>query len=762
MIKFFNSDNFMPHGHCFFWQKNILWLHVISDAGIALAYYFIPLLLFYLIRKRKDLPYKILFSAFSAFILLCGTTHLFGIWVLWHPDYGLEGLIKALTAIVSISTLFILGKIIPKALLYIPENIKESAVQLKLLANSLPQLIWMADDKGWVYWYNERWYEYTGTTLEAMEGWGWTSVHDPEKLPLVIEKWKASVKTGEPFEMVFPLKGADGVFRSFLTRANPVLDSKGKIVHWFGTNTDITEQQHAAQAIKNSENRWRTLTEAMPQLVWIDRGTDRWYEYLSKQWQDYTNIPVEQLLGLEWLNALHPEDKERIEQIWLDSVSSGLEYDMEYRIRRYDGVYRWFKVRGVPSFNDQGKIDKWYGTCTDIQELVDARKKAEDANLAKTDFLANMSHEIRTPMNAVIGLSNILAFTKPLTSKQKEFITTLQLSAEALLTLINDLLDISKIEAYTVELEKIPFSIETLINEVISIMSVRAKEKNLSFTFDGKNLNHTTLIGDPARIRQIVMNLCSNAIKFTEHGEVHVSAECVASTDMPEVIQLCLKIQDSGIGIPKEKQEIIFHKFIQADASINRKYGGTGLGLAISKTLTEMMRGTIKLESEVGKGSIFTVCLPLAVSHPKLPLVAEISDNSPSDSETTKSLQTRVLLVEDNEPNILVAGSFLEQFGYAYEVAINGVQAVEKARTERFSVVLMDIQMQGMDGLEATRRIRELERAHDRKRLYIIGLTAYALAGDKERCLAAGMDDYIAKPFNPNVLQASLAAATGL
>jgi len=364
-----------------------------------------------------------------------------------------------------------------------------------------------------------------------------------------------------------------------------------------------------------------------------------------------------------------------------------------------------------------------------------------------------MSHEIRTPMNAVIGLANILAISQPLTQKQMEYIKTLQLSADSLLALINDLLDISKIEACSVELEQVPFSLTDVLQEVMRMIVMRVQEKELSLTSEGDAVDGHIFIGDPVRIRQILMNLISNAVKFTEKGGIHIRLAS-EQAETPDTLNVSIAVEDTGIGIAPDKLETIFEKFVQADSSINRKYGGTGLGLAITKTLAEIMGGTITVESTQGKGSVFTFCVPLKIASD-----ADIRQSSYSLPEISKHSASRtaanILLVEDNTANILVAKTFLEQFGYRCKVASNGMEAVEMFKNESFAGLLMDVQMHGMNGLEATRLIREYERPRN-MHVPIIGMTAHVMTGDRERCLEAGMDDYIAKPFNPEELKAKL------
>ncbi len=370
---------------------------------------------------------------------------------------------------------------------------------------------------------------------------------------------------------------------------------------------------------------------------------------------------------------------------------------------------------------------------------------AEAANIAKTEFLANMSHEIRTPMNAVIGLSHILANSKPLTDKQAQFIETLHMSAQQLLALINDLLDISKIEARAIELEAIEYSPATLIRDVASMIAVQAREKGLSLTCDCGGIGDAQVVGDPTRLRQVLLNLSTNALKFTPAGGITIMCGKASRMDGPEMLDIT--VSDTGVGIPPQKLATIFEKFVQADTSVTRKYGGTGLGLAITKTLIDIMGGTINVESVEGQGSRFSVRLPLRPAAEVDAAPAEIPDALDARGQ-------KILLVEDSPANVLVASHLLEDYGYGVDVAEHGAAALRKLATgTAYFAILMDVQMPVMDGLECTRRIRKDEAEQGRRHMPIIGMTAHAQASDREKCFAAGMDAYLAKPFDPRDLR---------
>jgi PAS domain S-box-containing protein len=439
------------------------------------------------------------------------------------------------------------------------------------------------------------------------------------------------------------------------------------------------------------------------------------------------------------MNGIHPEKKEIITEVTCTP-------DMRGSIVK--GLFL------VASDITERKLTE-QSVCEAEKALIEALRKADDANRAKSEFLTNMSHEIRTPMNAVVGLSNILAMNKNLPPQVSEMIGTLQLSAQSLMELINDLLDIAKIETNKIELEYISFQLGDVIKEVFSMLSVKAEEKHITLDFIPSPLEKQAFLGDPLRIRQIVINLVSNAIKFTETGGVTVSLSA-SPHEEPDHVYVHIAVADTGIGIPSNKLETIFDKFIQADTSTTRKYGGTGLGLAISKNLAEIMDGGITVKSHVGEGTEFTLHLPLQMADDKL--ASDTIFEEVFEEKEALNNGSCILLVEDYKPNILVAGTLLEGLGYHVATAGNGKEAIAKIRAnrEKYMAVLMDIQMPDMDGIEATHIIRQDEREKGLPRLPIIAITAHALQGDRERCLEAGMDGYISKPFRPEELQQAI------
>ncbi|RYY90535.1 MAG: response regulator [Chitinophagaceae bacterium] len=379
-----------------------------------------------------------------------------------------------------------------------------------------------------------------------------------------------------------------------------------------------------------------------------------------------------------------------------------------------------------------------------IQMLNESEKRIKEGALIKEQFLANMSHEIRTPMNAILGFTNLLRRSH-LTPQQQQYIDYIYSSSQNLLTLINDILDLSKIEAGMMQIEQTPFSLNGLVGSVQVMFEEKARHKGLQFTINIDPSIHDTLSGDPVRLTQVLINLLSNAVKFTERGYVHFEVSAVNQSE--ERVELQFRIKDSGVGIPPEKLGAIFDRFQQAEAETTRKFGGTGLGLAIVRQLIDLQGGHIHVESEMGKGSEFIVRLPFLPLYNQAGLVAR-----PVDAEQNPIVGMRILVAEDNQMNQQLIRHLMRQWQMDYLLVNNGREAVEALRREPFAVVLMDIQMPEMDGYDATQAIRtdlKLE-------VPIIAMTAHAMSGEKERCLSFGMNDYISKPIKEGELYAIL------
>jgi CheY-like chemotaxis protein len=375
------------------------------------------------------------------------------------------------------------------------------------------------------------------------------------------------------------------------------------------------------------------------------------------------------------------------------------------------------------------------------EQLRQKVKELETANRAKSEFLANMSHEIRTPMNGIIGFTQLAMKTK-LTTQQLNYITEIESSAKALLGIINDILDFSKIEAGKLSMERINFSLGEVLDNLFNTLGLRIKEKGLELFLNINTNVPRILVGDPLRLREILIKLTTNALKFTKRGKIVISVELIKLET--SLVKLRFSVKDTGIGISSEIMATLFDAFTQADSSITRKFGGTGLGLAICKSLVNLMDGDIWIESELGKGSTFYFT---AVFGLQAETDLSHTQNKPA-SLTRDSFQgKRILLVEDNYINQLVATELMKSEGLVVEIANNGKEAVTAVANNEFDAVLMDLQMPEMDGYEATRIIRE-----NQSELPIIAMTAHTMSSDKEKCMVAGMNDYVAKPIYMDIL----------
>ncbi len=591
----------------------------------------------------------------------------------------------------------------------------------------------------------------------------WARTVVPEDLPKAEATLQRVIASKSQGSTEFRITLPDGSVRHIQTAEDVMLNDVGEVVRVVGVNRDVTQMKESEEALRLSEERFYNAFEYAAVGMALVSLAGRWFK-VNRALCALTGYSAEELCEMTFLDITHPDD------LAVGSAESQplLDGDIPYvkTEKRYfhkDGSVVWILL-GVSVLRDQqGKplyyitqiedITKMKQAMTRQQELTE---KAQAAEKVKSDFLATMSHEIRTPMNGVIGMTGLLLDTG-LDAEQRKLAETIRTSGQSLMGLLNDILDFSKIEAGQLSLEEIDFDLRKVVEDSLQLMAGQARAKGLDLDCEVALGKISKVRGDPGRLQQILTNLISNAIKFTRVGEVTV---CVTvENEMEAEIAVRFEVKDTGIGIAPQTQAQLFHPFVQADSSTSRKFGGTGLGLAICKRLTESMNGRIGLESTLGEGSTFWVVLNFSRQigiQLDLPAVPESPKLKPLviSSAAVALRHERILLAEDNIVNQQVALGNLRKLGYRADVVANGFEVLHALESQRYDIILMDCQMPDLDGYEATRQIRQIE--GKTRRTWIIAMTANVMDGDREKCLAAGMDDYISKPLDRSELQVAL------
>ena len=677
------------------------------------------------------------------------------------------------------------------------KRIETSEANFHQLTESMNEVFWLRDIKDDSIIYVSPAYEkitgYTCSDLYENPN-SFIEIIHPDDRENVLRNYNELKTNSIPVENQYRIVKADGNILWVRSRTNPVFDKNGRIFRCAGVAEDITERKQAEDDLQaknqeffflneelhatleeleatneelistnnslyESEEKFRTLTECSPVAIMIHQGN--YWVYTNPVGVEISGYSQEELYKMNFWEFVDPEYQPIVrERALMRQLSENFSMSYEFSITAKNGDKKWVSLKGNSiEYNGKpaGMISVIDITARKLAEddLMETNKQleaalerahefaiaAEAANIAKSQFLANMSHEIRTPMNGIVGIISLLLDSE-LNPEQKRFIEIMQSSGENLLAIINQILDLSKVESDKFELDIHNFNLQTAMYDITEMLAVKASKKNLEFNFKIDDDVPCSLSGDSGRIRQVVTNLTHNAIKFTEKGKIDF--HIIVDDESENSVKLKFEITDTGVGIPPEHIDDLFIPFTQVDGAMSRKYGGTGLGLAISRKIVELMGGNIGVQSRENEGSFFWFTIVLE-KQKKTQSPVKKSANINGDHIDRESVE--ILLVEDNKTNQVVANSMLKKLGYRTDIAVNGFECIEALKQKNYSVVLMDCQMPDKDGFQTTEEIRSGTSGVINPGIIIIALTAHAMDGDREKCIKAGMNDYISKPI---------------
>ena len=615
-------------------------------------------------------------------------------------------------------------------------TLRERAERLSQLAHATPSILWTAAADGSITWVSPRWYEYTGLTpLENIKTWP-QELH-PDDRKRCAQAWAAALRDGSEYAIEVRHRRHDGVYRWFLTRAAPARDSAGQIVSWFGSTTEIHEFKLSEEARRESQRRLRFALESAAIGEWeVDLVTGKARTSREHDRCFGAEAPLENWSVEKFFSYVHPEERDEVRRKVRAAYEAQQDSHFECRVIWPDGSVHWLEAHSTTYLNADGKPSHVAGIVSDITARKTSEETLRQAYRHRDEFLANLSHEIRSPMAALMGYAELLS-ARLKDPTDRDYVKIIQNSGDHMLTLINDLLDLAKMEAGKLAIDRAPVALARLLNEVHTLLDRRAQEKGLRFTFRLDGSIPETILVDPTRLRQVLINLVGNAIKFTDRGQV----EWVARFDAARA-RLEFEVADTGIGIPPQAQSGLFEPFEQYASAAAGRETGSGLGLAISRRLVELMGGEINCQSELGKGSTFRVILPAEVCRAESPTATAPSAPSPR-------LTARVLVADDREGFRYLLQHHLEAAGAEVVLVANGEEALEafhgaEISGRPFAVVILDMRMPVLDGYETARRLRA-----EGFTVPIIALTAAAFEQEVQNCYGAGCDAHLLKPIEP-------------
>lgn len=574
----------------------------------------------------------------------------------------------------------------------------------------------------------------------------------PDVIPRVLAGLAGADKAENAVDIEIPLR-CDGDEKWIHLQATPTLARDGGTA-WYGVAVDATQRRHDALRMQNAADRYLRILDHAPMLIWRSdtAGACDWF---NTTWLEFTGRSMEQEHGYGWAEGVHPDDYDRCVQIYREAFARQQAFEMNYRLKRHDGQYRWLVDCGKPLPDLDGTFSGFIGYCYDITDAINAMesmreagKRAEEASRIKSEFLANVSHELRTPLNGALGMLQLLELST-LSLEQRQFVTTAIRSGQNLVRLLSDILDLSRIEAGKLVIESIPCDITELVGEVFSTFSLDATGKGITLETAIAPGTPTYVRTDPLRLRQALFNLVGNAVKFTEKGGVRV--EISTASMRGDAIVLFCTVRDTGPGIPEDRVESIFQPFTQLDGSYTRRHSGLGLGLGIVCRLMELFGGSIEVETVPDKGTAMSFAIPVGKTRrPPVKKVKEVEDEGGKHA-------LHLLVAEDDAINRLTLTRMLEQLGHSVHAVEDGRQALQALSEQHFDAVFLDIQMPVLDGMATLQAIRTGEVEGLSPSIPVVAVTAHAMQGDRERFMAKGADGYVQKPYDFNALEKVLA-----